>query len=115
MPKPFYVEHALEIAILATLLGAVLSVWSIIDLTLTAGILGDWAYWTVVIGIVLFIIGIYLLGSYLKLTSQFDRYMKIPSRAEFKKEQDEAEYLAWRLPSRYGKRLSEKKQELGLK
>ncbi len=115
MSKPFTVEHALEIAVLVTLVGAGLSVWSIIDLTLDIGILGDWAYWTIAIGLIVFIIGIYLLGSYLKLTSQFDRYMKIPSRAEFKKEQDEVEYLAWRLPSRYGKKLEERKKDLGLK
>jgi hypothetical protein len=115
MPKPFYVEHAPEIAILVTLVGAVLSVWSLIDLTLNVGVLDDWAYWMIVIGLIVFVIGIYLLGSYLKLTSQFDRYMKIPSRAEFKKEQDEVEYLVWRLPSRYGKKFTEKKQELGLK
>ncbi len=115
MPKPFATEHALEIAVLVTLVGAVLSVWSIIDLTLDVGILDDWAYWIIVIGLIVFVIGIFLLGSYLRLTSQFDRYMKIPSRAEFKKEQDEVEYIAWRLPSRYGKKLEERKKELGLK
>lgn len=115
MPKPFLVERAREIALLVTVAGAVLSVLSIIDLTIHNIGLGDWAYWTVVIGLLLFLIGIWLLASYLKLTSQFDRYMKIASRAEFKREQDEVEYIVWRLPSRFGKRLAQKKEELGVK
>ncbi|HUL38918.1 MAG TPA: hypothetical protein VLU38_01380 [Methanomassiliicoccales archaeon] len=115
MPKPFLVEHALEIAITVTLVGALLSVVSIVDLTVVSLGLGDWAYWTIVIGLIVFIAGIFLLAGYLKLSSQFDRYMKTASRAEFKKDQDEVEYLAWRLPSRFGKRLADKKEELGLK
>jgi hypothetical protein len=115
MPKPFLVERAREIAILVTVAGAVLSVLSIIDLTIHNIGLGDWAYWTIVIGLLLFIIGIWLLASYLKLTSQFDHYMKIASRAEFKREEDELEYIAWRLPSRFEKRLAQKKEELGVK
>jgi hypothetical protein len=41
--------------------------------------------------------------------------MKVASRAEFKKEQDEVEYLAWRLPSRFDAKLTKKKEELGVK
>jgi len=115
MPKPFHVEHALEIAVLVTGVGVILSVLSLFDLTDYDIGLGDWAYWTIVIGLIVFIIGIYLLASYLKLTSQFDHYMKIVSRAEFKKEQDEVEYLAWRLPSRFDAKLTKKKEELGVK
>ena len=115
MPKPFHVEHALEIAVLVTGVGVILSVLSLFDLTGYDVGLGDWAYWTIVVGLIVFVTGIYLLASYLKLTSQFDHYMKIMSRAEFKKEQDEVEYLAWRLPSRFDAKLTKKKEELGVK
>jgi hypothetical protein len=115
MPKPFLVEHALVIAALVTVAGAALSVVSLLDLAANLIDLGDWVYWAIVIGLIVFIIGIYLLASYLKLTSQFERYMKIDSRAEFKKGLDEVEYLAWRLPSKYGKRLEEKKGQIGVK
>ncbi|MDD1746839.1 MAG: hypothetical protein LUQ16_03665 [Methanomassiliicoccales archaeon] len=115
MPKPFHVEHALEIAILVTVVGAALSVVSLMDLAAHIVDLGDWVYWIIVIGVIVFIIGIYLLASYLKLTAQFDRFMKVTSRAEFKRDLDEVEYLAWRLPSRYAKRLGKKKEEIGVK
>lgn len=115
MPKPFLVERALVIAVLVTLTGVILSVVSLLDLAADLIDLNGWEYWIIVAGLIVFVIGIYLLAGYLKLVSQFERYMKIDSRAEFKKELDEIEYLAWRLPSKFGKRLEAKKKDMGLR
>lgn len=115
MSKPFDVEHALEIAAGVTIVGAVLTVLSLVQLTVEDIGLGDWAYWLVVIGLISFLVGIYLLSGFLSKKTQFERYLKTESRAEFKKNQDEVEYLAWRLPSRFNERLIKKKEELGVK
>lgn len=115
MPKPFQTERALEIAVGVVLVGVVLTIISLLELTLHNVGLGNWADWTIVVGLLVFLLGAYLLATFLKLSAQFDRYMKIDSRAEFKKELDEIEYTAWRLPSRYDRRLTKRKEELGMK
>ena len=115
MSKPFGVEHALEIAVGVCSVGALLTVLSLVQLTVVDIGLGDWAYWLVVMGLISFLVGVYLLSGYLRLAAQFDKYLDTESRAEFKKNQDEVEYLAWRLPSRYNDRLVKKMKDLGLK
>ncbi len=115
MPKPFLVEHALELAIGVIVLGAVLSIVSLMEFTFQNTPLGNWADWTIVVGLIAFLVGLYLLASFLRLAASFDQHMKTESRAEFKRDLDEVEYLAWRLPSRYERRLSKKKEDLGIK
>ncbi|MEM0449760.1 MAG: hypothetical protein QW520_08080 [Methanomassiliicoccales archaeon] len=115
MPKPFEVEHALGIAIMASSVGALLSAISLVQITVDDIGLGGWAYWLLVIGFIVFIVGLLLLIGYLRRASEFERYMKIESKAEFIRSQDAAEYIAWRMPTKYEKRLKKKKEELGIK
>lgn len=115
MPKPFQVERALEIAAGALLAGAIVTIVSALEITMHNTGLGNWADWTLIIGLVVFVAGLWLLISYLKLTVQFEKLIQIDSRAEFKKSLDDVEYLAWRLPSKYEKRLMDKKEKLGIK
>ena len=115
MAKPFMVERALEIAIIVAVVGALLTALSLVQLTVADLGMGDWAYWTVVAGLICFVVGLYLLIGYLRRAAEFEKYMGTESRADFKRGLDDMEYLAWRLPSRFERRLLDKKEELGLK
>lgn len=115
MPKPFEVEHALAIAAVASVAGAFLSAISLVQVTVEDIGLGGWAYWLLAVGLIVFVVGLFLLIGYMRRANEFEEYMKIESRAEFKKKQDSAEYLAWRMPSKFGERLKEKEDELGIK
>jgi hypothetical protein len=115
MAKPFQVEHARSIAVIVAVAGIILSAVSMPDLLGVATILGDWSWWTFAIGLIMFVIGIYLLIVYLRNVTAFEELMQQKSKAEFVRRQDDAEYLAWRLPSKFEVRLVEKKKEFNVK
>lgn len=115
MAKPFQVEQARLIAAVVLLVGAVLSAISIPGIVGYTSLMGDWGWWALGAGLLLFVIGLYLLIVYLRNVAEFERLMQIKSKAEFVRSQDDAEYLAWRLPSKYEERLAEKKKEFNLK
>ncbi|MCU0861420.1 MAG: DUF3198 domain-containing protein [Methanomassiliicoccales archaeon] len=115
MPKPFEVEHALAIAVSALVIGGFLSALSLVQITVEDIGLGGWAYWLLAGGLIVFVVGLYLFIGYMRRANEFEEYMKIESKAEFKKKQDDAEYLAWRMPSKFGERLQEKEDDLGIK
>jgi hypothetical protein len=77
--------------------------------------LGNWAYWVLILGIVLFIIGIFYLYGHFKLLKEFRELMKINSKAKFIKNLDRIEELAWRLHPKFEKIVIEKKKEFRIK
>lgn len=115
MPKPFRVEHANPIAFIVVVAGAALTVVGLVDLNDDLLGIDGWVYWLLGAGIIAFLIGLYMVISYLRLVSDFDDLMKVESKAEFVRRLDDVEYIAWRLPSKYEARLSVKKKELGIK
>jgi len=115
MAKPFQVEYAHLIALVIIVAGVALSAISMPDLLGVDVALGQWAWWTLVIGLALFVVGVYLLIVYLRNITEFEKLMQLKSKAEFVRNQDDAEYLAWRLPSKFESRLNEKKKGFNIK
>lgn len=115
MAKPFQVEHARSIAVVTIVVGVILSAISIPGLLGLVTFLGEWSWWTLTIGLVLSLIGLYLLIIYLRNVTAFEKSMQLKSKAEFVRNQDDVEYLAWRLPSKFEERLMEKKKDFNLK
>jgi hypothetical protein len=79
------------------------------------GFLGNWAFWVVIIGLLLLVPGIYYLAVFIKQLREFNELMKTDSKASFIKNQDRIEELAWRLHPRYEKFVIEKKDKLKVK
>jgi hypothetical protein len=115
MAKPFQVEHARLIAAVMIVVGVVLSAISLPELLGLTTYLGQWSWWTLSIGLLLSVIGLYLLIVYLRNVTAFEKLMQLKSKAEFVRNQDDIEYLAWRLPSKFETRLSEKKRGFNIK
>ncbi len=115
MAKPFAVERAKELSASMTLVGIILAVISLADVTSGTAGLGGWSYWTVVVGILAFLFGLYWLASYLRNVRDFKKLVEEQSKAAFVKNLDDVEYLAWKLPTRFEDELSEKKRRFGLK
>ncbi|KYK28628.1 MAG: hypothetical protein AYK23_00140 [Candidatus Proteinoplasmatales archaeon SG8-5] len=87
-----------------------------VGITATANdILGDWAYWILILGIALLIIGVFYVYGYFKYLKEFKELMKINSKAKFIKNLDRIEELAWRLHPRFENIVIEKKKEFRIK
>ncbi|HXZ24127.1 MAG TPA: hypothetical protein VEH08_05270 [Methanomassiliicoccales archaeon] len=115
MPKPFVVERAGLLSTLILALSLVMIAVGLADVTVGGLGLGGWGGPMLVVGLLIFVVGLYLLVSYLKMISEIKDLMSIDSKAAFIKELDEAGYLAWRLPQKYEDELAERKKRFGLK
>lgn len=78
-------------------------------------LLGNWAFWLVIGGLLILVPGIYYLATFIKQLREFNELMKTDSKALFIKNQDRIEELAWRLHPRYEKLVIEKKVKLKVK
>jgi hypothetical protein len=116
MSKPFLTERAQILASLFLIAGLVLSALGIIGLTSKDILnLGDWDYWLVMVGVPLLLIGIIWLWMYLARVREFHKALHEKSKANFLKDMDETEYMAWRLPMKFEKELETKKAEFNIK
>jgi len=77
--------------------------------------LGDWNAYLLVIGLIVFGIGVYYLYSYLKDKKFVLEEIKTDKRSEFIKKHIELRNTVKRLPSKYKKMLKDKEEELGIK
>jgi len=78
-------------------------------------LIGNWAFWIVIVGLLLLIPGIYYLATFIKQLKEFKELMKTDSKALFIKNQDRIEELAWRLHPKYERLVIEKKGKLKVK
>jgi hypothetical protein len=78
-------------------------------------IIGNWTFWVVMTGFILFIPGTYYLVVFVKQVKEFKELMKTDSKAIFIKNQDRIEELAWRLHPNYEKMVVRKKEKLKVK
>jgi len=115
MAKPFSVERTLELSALVTLVGIILAVAGLADMTAGTVGLGGWSIWALVVGVIVFLFGIFWLSGYLRNVRDFKALIGEQSKAAFIKSMDEIEYLAWKLPLRYEDELMEKKKRFGLR
>lgn len=115
MAKPFAVERAMELSATMTLIGVVLAVISLTDISTGTASLGGWSMWALVVGFIVFAFGLYWLAGYLRNVRDFKKLIEEQSKAAFIRELDDTEYLAWKLPTQFEEELQEKKKRLGVK
>jgi len=115
MAKPLAVERAMELSASMTLIGVVLDVVSLTDITTGTASFGGWSMWALVAGFIIFAFGLYWLAGFLRNVRDFKKLVEEQSKATFVKQLDDVEYLAWKLPTRYEEELQEKKKRLGVK
>jgi hypothetical protein len=77
--------------------------------------IGDWKYWCILIGPVLLIAGGWYFFDNIMKRKEFKELMKTTSKSKFIKNQDQAEYLAWKLTPKHQNQLMEKKKEFHIK
>ena len=122
----FLHKNRLSLAVLCTAAGIPLLVFSSLSiffykegdtgfLSTIHDSVGNWAYWILIFGIVLLVIGIYYIYSFIKLLKEFKKLMDESSKSRFIKNLDRIEELAWRLHPRYEKIVVNRKQELKIK
>jgi hypothetical protein len=116
MAKPILVEKAallssafLLIGLLMTMIGTY--ILSAEELATSRG----WSYWLIFAGLILLVIGVLWIVKFNLNIKKFQSLLQEKSKAVFLKNLDEIEYLAWRLPSTYGKELVSKKKEFNVK
>lgn len=116
MSKPFTVQHTAMISLAVLLAGVVMVLVGLLDLV-GYGFkeIGNWGYWVLGIGAILLLIGVIWFALFRINVRKFNQLMEEKSKAAFVKKQDDAEYLAWRLPMKFEDRLAVKKKEFGLK
>jgi len=78
-------------------------------------LLGNWAFWLVIGGLLLLVPGIYYLAVFIKQLREFKELMKTDSKALFIKNQDKIEELAWRLHPQYERMVIQRKAKLKVK
>lgn len=78
-------------------------------------LLGGWAYWLILIGLMMLIIGLYYLITFIKKLKEFKKLIETPSKAKFLQNLDKIEELAWRLHPKYEKIVINKKREHHIK
>jgi len=114
MGKPLMVERAPLFFTLLTAAGLLMGAISAWIILASSTVLGGWEYWILVLGVICLLAGIWWMVSYLSRVSKFHHLMSEESKAAFIRKLDELEYLAWRLPGEYERRLDERKRELGI-
>ena len=113
--KPLHVEKAGPLSVTLLTMGVLASMTSVIDIKGDMQIIGSWAYYTIVAGLGMLIVGALWAYGHTKRIAEFEDLVVERSKANFMKKQDELEYLAWQLPMSYETRLNEKKKEFRIK
>jgi uncharacterized protein involved in cysteine biosynthesis len=75
----------------------------------------DWSLYLLIIGFIVFGIGVYYLYSYLKTRKFVVEELETNKRSEFLKKHVEVKQKVKHLPSKYQKMLTEKEEELRIK
>ncbi len=112
MPKPFLQERALSLSLLMILAGIVSVIVGVADFIDVLLDLDGWGFYLALIGALLVLGGVIWYVMTIRMVQKFEELLKLKSKQAFVKQQDEIEYLAWRLPSKYEKLLKEKKKSL---
>jgi len=115
MPKPFMVERGSTVSAGLLVLGLVLLVVGAVG---TLGPddpgMGDGGLFILIAGALLLSIGVAWMWAYLSRIKKFHVLLSENKKATFIRNLDEVEYLAWRLPTRFGVELAEKKKKRGV-
>lgn len=116
MARPIYVEYALPLGIVFTLLGVVglaLSTVEFVDSSIFN--IGGWVYYLLALALISLLVGVLVLYGYIKKVRTFNKLMQVKSKKEFTSILDDLEYTAWRLPSKFDAKVADKKKEFNVK
>ena len=112
--KPVLVEMAGPMSMAILILGVFTALTSVMGIE--EGLMAKgWAYVTVVVGVGLILAGGLWSRGHIKKVRRFEVLVTERSKANFLRNQEELEYLAWQLPSSYEERLMAKKKDFGVK
>ena len=76
---------------------------------------GSWAFWLILPGLALLVIGGYYIFDFFKRLKEFNSLMKSESKAKFIKNIDKIEELAWRLHPKYERIVIARKKKYRIK
>ena len=118
-------RNKIPICTLFVVIGIPLTIASVISLLYSDGktglvqffhdIIGNWAYWLILLGIMMLIIGLFYLSDFAKKLKEFKKLIDTPSKAKFIQNLDRIEELAWRLHPKYEKIVVDKKNKHNIK
>jgi len=117
----FFREYVFGLSIITFIVGLVLFILSLIYYFLEEyqpefiKNLGDWNFYLVIIGLVIFGAGVWYLYSYLKNRKFVLEEFKTNKRSELLKKHSELKDTVRYMPSKYKKMLKEKEEELRIK
>ncbi|MHA2218898.1 MAG: DUF3198 domain-containing protein [Candidatus Hodarchaeales archaeon] len=77
--------------------------------------IGDWIYWCILIGPVLLIAGGWYFFDNINKRREFKELIATTSKAKFIRNQDNIEFLAWKLTQKHQNQLADKKKEFHIK
>ncbi len=123
--KRFFTTFALHFGFILFILGIFLTILGFFgvfyydsDYNVFKGIIdsiGDWKYWTILIGPILLIAGAWYFFDNVKMRREFKELMETTSKAKFIRNLDRVEYLAWKLTPDHQNQLTKKKSEFHIK
>ena len=121
--KKFIHENKLGLSVIGIILGLPLIIISTLSFMYSTeggnndfvqfsyDLFGEWAFWIVIPGLIMFLVGIYNIYDFYRKMKEFRELMTIDSKAKFIKNIDRIEFLAWRLHPNYEKVVIEKKKK----
>ncbi|MCJ7571001.1 MAG: hypothetical protein MUO82_03880 [Candidatus Thermoplasmatota archaeon] len=120
----FLREYVFILSIIFTILGCIVLLIGITGMwfkDITKNILDfsdealNWSLYILIIGLIIFVIGVYYLYSHLKTRKFVLEELETNKRSEFLKKHVEVKQMVKHLPSKYQKMLREKEEELQIK
>lgn len=78
-------------------------------------LLGDWVYWSLMVGLILTIAGGWYFFDNIKKRREFEELMDTTSKKKFLQNLDRIEYLAWKLTPAHRVEVSKKKKKFNVK
>lgn len=117
----FFREYIFGLSIITFIVGLALLILSLIHYFLAEyqpefiENLGEWNFYLVLIGLIIFAFGVYYLYSYLKNRKFVLEEFKTNKRSELLKKHSELKDTVRYMPSKYKKMLKEKEEELRIK
>ena len=121
----FLHENKLGLSAIGIVMGVPLTLISILSSMYSDGdtgliqfshdLFGTWAFWIILPGLAMLLIGIYYIYDFYKKLKEFKGLIDIESKAKFIKNQDRIEELAWNLHPNYEKIVIDKKKKYKIK
>ena len=116
----FLRNYVFPLSIITLIIGLILLIWGVIyywnaDLVGFIRELGGYNAYVLVIGLIIFGIGVYYLYSYLTKKKLLMEELETNKRSEFLKKHSELKEIVRHLPSKYKAMLKEKEEELNIK